>query len=101
MLVDQSKSVEASDYTSFEVVVIDNNTKDSEVWRPVEEYCKGRERVKFVHVDELEGYKSGALNLVLREHTDPRAELVGVIDADYLVDPSYLEEMVGYFADPN
>jgi cellulose synthase/poly-beta-1,6-N-acetylglucosamine synthase-like glycosyltransferase len=101
MLLETIKSVEAIDYPAFEVVVIDNNTKDRDVWQPVYEYCQNRERVKFVHLDELDGYKSGALNLVLREYTDPRAEIVGVIDADYVVDPVYLTSMVGYFADPN
>jgi hypothetical protein len=56
--------------------------------------------VKFVHVDDLAGYKSGALNLVLREYTDPGAELVGVVDADYLIDPQFLRKVAGYFADP-
>src|SRR5438876_5185773 len=32
---------------------------------------------------------------------DDRAEIVGVIDADYLVDPSYLQSLAGYFAEPN
>src|SRR5207253_3832506 len=31
---------------------------------------------------------------------DPRTEIVGVVDADYLVDPAYLSNLVGYFADP-
>ena len=101
MLIETIKSVEAIDYDPFEIVVIDNNTKDQAVWQPVYEYCKNRKRVRFVHVDELEGYKSGALNLVLSEYTDPRAEIVGVIDADYLVDPEYLKSMVGYFAEPS
>ena len=52
-------------------------------------------------MDGVSGYKAGALNLVLREHTDPRAELIGPVDADYLVDPAYLHALVGYFADEN
>jgi hypothetical protein len=31
----------------------------------------------------------------------PDFEIVGVIDADYRVDPQYLRQTVGYFADPN
>ena len=81
MLIQTIQSLEAIDYPNFEVVVIDNNTKDREVWGPVDEYCQGRERVSFYHVDNVSGYKAGALNLVLREHVDPRAEIVGVIDA--------------------
>src|SRR5439155_471745 len=75
MLIETIKSVEALDYPHFEVVVIDNNTEDPEVWQPVERYCKGHSRVRFVHVENLSGYKAGALNLALRDHTDPDAEL--------------------------
>jgi len=100
MLIATIKAVEQIDYPNFELVVIDNNTEDEETWRPVEEYCRDLPRVRFVHVSGLEGYKSGALNLVLREHIDPQAEIVGVIDADYLVDPGWLRATVGYFADP-
>ncbi len=57
--------------------------------------------MRFVHVDPWPGYKSGALNLALTEYTSPDAEIVGVIDADYLVDPDYLQSVVGYFVDPN
>jgi cellulose synthase/poly-beta-1,6-N-acetylglucosamine synthase-like glycosyltransferase len=101
MLIKTVQSAERLDYENFEVIVVDNNTTDPEVWRPVEDYCRGREHVKFVHVEDLEGYKSGALNLALREHTDPRTEIVGVIDADYLVEPGYVRESVGFFSDPN
>jgi glycosyltransferase involved in cell wall biosynthesis len=100
MLIETIKTAERLDYPNFEVVVIDNNTSDPETWQPVEDYCESRPRVTFRHVDGLEGYKSGALNLALRTLTDPKAELIGVIDSDYLVDPQYLKDTVGYFANP-
>lgn len=101
MLIDTIRSLEAIDYPHFEIVVIDNNTRDEDVWRPVEAYCAGRDRVTFVHVDPWPGFKSGALNHVLAEHTDPRAEIIGVVDADYLVEPHYLARTVGHFAEPS
>ncbi len=100
MLIQTIKSAEQLDYPDFEIVVIDNNTTDPDVWRPVEQYCLGRPGVLFVHVENWPGFKSGALNLALSEYTDPAAEIVGVIDADYEVDEAYLRETVGYFADP-
>lgn len=95
------KAVEQIDYPNFEVIVVDNNTADPHVYGPVEEYCRGRERVRFVHVAPWPGYKAGACNLALRQHTDPRAEIIGVVDADDLVQPHYLRETVPYFCDSN
>jgi cellulose synthase/poly-beta-1,6-N-acetylglucosamine synthase-like glycosyltransferase len=101
MLIETIKAVERIDYPNFEVVVIDNNTKDPAVWGPVEEYCRDRPRVKFVHVAPWPGYKAGACNLALRRYTDPHAEIIGLVDADDLVQPQYLRETVPYFSDPN
>jgi cellulose synthase/poly-beta-1,6-N-acetylglucosamine synthase-like glycosyltransferase len=101
MLIQTIASVEALDYPNFEIVVIDDNTPDPATWEPVRDYCAGRPRVRFVHVEGLPGYKAGALNLVLRDYTSPEAEIVGVVDADYLLDPMFLRRTVGYFADPD
>ena len=99
MLIETIKSAEAIDYPNFEVVVIDSNTEDRETWQPVEEYCRGRDRVKFFHVDNIEGAKAGALNHVMREGMmDERTELIGLIDSDYIVESNYLKSVVGYFA---
>lgn len=100
MLIETIQSLEALDYPDFEILVIDNNTKDPDVWEPVQRYCAQRKGVSFVHVDPWPGFKSGALNLALRHHTDPQTEIVGVVDADYLVRPDWLRRTVGYFADP-
>ena len=99
MLIETIRRAEAIDYPNFEIVVIDNNTKDPAVWRPVEDYCRDRERVTFVHVDPWPGFKAGALNLCLRRHTDERAEIIGLIDADDFVVPHYLKETAPYFSD--
>ncbi len=88
------------DYPRFEVVVVDNNTTDPALWGPVQEHCaRLGERFRFFHVDPLGGYKAGACNFALAR-TDPRAELVAIIDADYVVDPSFLREVTPYFGDP-
>jgi len=100
LLIETIKAAERLDYPDFEIVVMDNNTKDPAVWGPVEEYCRDRPRVRFVHVAPWPGYKAGACNLALRRYTDPRAEIIGLIDADDLVQPHYLRETVSYFSDP-
>ena len=99
MLIETIRRAEAIDYPNFEVVVIDNNTKDPAVWRPIEAYCSGRPRVTFVHVDPWPGFKAGALNLALRHYTSPRGEIIGLIDADDFVVPHYLKETAPYFSD--
>jgi len=101
MLIETIQSLEAIDYPNLDILIIDNNTQDPDTWGPVADYCQDRPRVRFVHVDNVEGYKAGALNLSLRSYTDPDAELVGIVDADYLVDPDYLTRTVGFFVDPN
>lgn len=100
LLIETIKAVERIDYPDFEVIVIDNNTADRAVYGPVEEYCRDRDRVRFVHVAPWPGYKAGACNLALRRYTDPRAEVIGMIDADDIVQPNYLRETVPYFSDP-
>ncbi|HKD89525.1 MAG TPA: glycosyltransferase family 2 protein, partial [Streptosporangiaceae bacterium] len=55
---------------------------------------------KFKHLENWPGYKSGALNYALREMTDPRAEIIGVIDSDYQLAPGFLRRCAALFADP-
>ena len=88
------------DYPNLECVVVINNTPDPALWRPVEDHCRALgERFKFVRVDNLAGYKAGALRLAL-SHTAPDAEIIGTIDADYVLDPGWLKDLAPLFADP-
>ncbi|AYG43815.1 glycosyltransferase [Pseudomonas sp. Leaf58] len=88
------------DYPDYEVLVIDNNTKDPAVWEPLKAHCeKLGERFKFFHVAPLAGFKGGALNYLL-PHTAKDAEVIAVIDSDYCVDRNWLKHMVPHFADP-
>jgi cellulose synthase/poly-beta-1,6-N-acetylglucosamine synthase-like glycosyltransferase len=94
------KALSQLDYKNFEVVVVDNNTKSKSLWKPVRDCCrKLGPRFKFYHVDELPGFKAGALNFAL-DKTDPKAEIVGVVDSDYIVDQNFLKATVPYFKDP-
>lgn len=88
------------DYPDYEVLVIDNNTKDPAVWKPLEEHCaRLGPRFRFFHVAPLAGFKGGALNYVLK-HTASDAEVIAVIDSDYCVERDWLKHMVPHFADP-
>ena len=86
-------------YKNFEVLVIDNNTKDASVWKPVEIFTKTLgEKFKFFHVDPLSGFKAGALNYLL-ERLNYKSEYVAVLDADYLVRSDFLTIALSYFSD--
>jgi hypothetical protein len=88
------------DYPDFEVLVIDNNTADPELWLPVQAHCERLgPRFRFLHVEGLTGAKAGALNWAL-DYTCPRAELIAVVDADYQVRRRWLADTAGYFSDP-
>lgn len=85
------------DYPRFEVLVIDNNTRDEAVWQPVAACCQELgARFRFFHVDPLSGFKAGALNYAL-ERTAAEAEVVAVIDSDYVVAPDWLRVLVPQF----
>ena len=88
------------DYPSFECVVVINNTPDPGFWRPIEEHCRTLgERFKFINIENLAGYKAGALRVAL-DNTAQDAEIIGVIDADYVVQSDWLKDLVPHFADP-
>jgi exo-beta-1,3-glucanase (GH17 family)/cellulose synthase/poly-beta-1,6-N-acetylglucosamine synthase-like glycosyltransferase len=100
MMIETLDALARLDYPNFEVIVVDNNTKDENVWRPVEAHCaKLGERFRFFHVSPLEGFKAGALNFALR-NTAPDAQIIAVIDSDYRVDPNWLKDLVPGFDNP-
>jgi exo-beta-1,3-glucanase (GH17 family)/cellulose synthase/poly-beta-1,6-N-acetylglucosamine synthase-like glycosyltransferase len=93
-------SVAALDYPNLECVVVINNTPDLALVEPIAEHCRLLgERFKFVNVEKLEGFKAGALRVAL-QNTAPDAEIIGIIDADYVVAPNWLSNVVPAFSDP-
>lgn len=89
------------DYPDYEVLVLDNNTKDPEVWEPVRDYCAQLgERFRFFHLENWPGFKAGALNYGLTR-TSEDASIIAVIDSDYTVDSNWLKQLVPYFEKPD
>jgi exo-beta-1,3-glucanase (GH17 family)/cellulose synthase/poly-beta-1,6-N-acetylglucosamine synthase-like glycosyltransferase len=99
MLCATLDAVAKVDYPNLECVVIINNTPDPKFWEPVEAHCKTLgDRFKFLRLEKHSGYKAGALRIAL-EHTAPDAEIIGLIDADYVVEPNWLKDLVPLFVD--
>ena len=99
MVIETLRALVRLDYPRYEVIVIDDNTDDEALWRPVQQWC-ARHGVKFAHLENWPGYKSGALNYALRHLTDPQAEVIGVMDSDYQIKPGFLRSCAPAFADP-
>ena len=97
MVIETLNALAKLDYPNFEVLVIDNNTKDEAIWKPLEEYCATLgARFRFFHLPKWPGYKAGALNFALRQ-TATDATYIGVIDSDYVVSSNWLRATVPYF----
>ncbi len=93
-------AIAALNYDRYEVIVVDNNTKDESLWRPVEAHCRQLgAQFRFFHVDPLSGAKAGALNFALKK-TAPEAEVIGLIDGDYQTHSDFIADLIGHFEDP-
>jgi exo-beta-1,3-glucanase (GH17 family)/cellulose synthase/poly-beta-1,6-N-acetylglucosamine synthase-like glycosyltransferase len=88
------------DYPNFECVVIINNTPDPAFTQPIQDHCRELgERFKFINAEKVQGFKAGALRIAM-ERTAADAEIIGIIDADYVVTPDWLKDLVPAFDDP-
>ena len=93
-------AVSRLDYPNFECVVIINNTPDPTFWQPIQDHCRALgERFIFINAEKVEGFKAGALKIAMAR-TAADAEIIGIIDADYVVTPDWLKDLVPAFADP-
>src|SRR6185312_12034 len=100
MLTQTLNAIAQLNYPNFECVVVINNTPDPAQWRPIEDHCRELgARFKFVNVENIVGFKAGALRIA-QVHTAADAEIIGVIDADYVVHPDWLKDLVPAFGDP-
>jgi cellulose synthase/poly-beta-1,6-N-acetylglucosamine synthase-like glycosyltransferase len=99
VLIDTLKSLARIRWKNFEVLVIDNNTADESLWRPVEAFCeKLGPRFRFLHVENMTGFKAGAMNWA-RQFMNPAAGFIFVVDADYQVDRNCLRRALRHVTD--
>jgi hypothetical protein len=73
MVIATIDSLLALEWPAFEIVVVDNNTRDAALWAPVQAHVEARVQalaatgrpgpaLRFFHLPEWPGYKAGALN---------------------------------------
>ena len=92
-------SLTSLEHENYEVIVLDNNTVDPALYEPVREHCeKLGPKFRFYHDDGVEGAKAGALNISL-ELSNPRTDVILILDADYQALPGILKKGLSYFAD--
>lgn len=97
MVIATIDSLQKLQYKNLEVIVVDNNTKDEAKWKPIEAYMASLpDNFKFFHLPSWPGFKAGALNFALTQ-TAPDAEVIGVVDADYVVTEDWLATLVPHF----
>lgn len=85
------EAVSKLDYPDYEVIVVDNASKDktSEI---VEEFVKKDPRIKLVHEP-----KKGLLNAREAGRVAAGGEIIAQLDADCLPDPEWITKAVAFF----
>ena len=83
----------------LEIQVLDDSTDET---RTVAERAVARQRaagldVRYIHRDDREGFKAGALENGLKS---ARGELIAIFDADFVPRPDCLRGLVHFFTDP-
>lgn len=100
MVIAAIDSLAKMKYQNLEVLVLDNNTGDEALWRPLQARCAELgPRFRFFHLVHWPGFKAGALNYGLTI-CDARTTVVGVVDSDYVVDEDWLASLVPHFDVP-
>ena len=88
------------DYPAYEVLVVDHNTPDPDMWEPVARECARRgARFRFFHLGVWPAGRAGALNFARVQATN-RAEVVAVLEPGAPVARNWLQDAVPEFTDP-
>lgn len=85
------KSISKSDYPSFEVIVVDDGSKDNTL-----EIARKFEGGKIRVLHKENGGKGTALNLAIKQ---AKGKIIFTMDADTTVDPQSMKRMVRFFKD--
>lgn len=89
LVIQTIRALLGQDYSDYEIIVVDNNTEDADLWRPVANFCSEFEKVRFEHRMGVKGAKAGALEIA-RSMARPDTTHIVTVDADYRVAPDFL-----------
>lgn len=95
LVIDTINSLLAIKSPQDEILIIDNNNQKEHLYQPLADFCNQlnpKLKVRFYHVDKIEGYKAGALNLAL-ELMDVNCSHIVVVDSDYQALPNARESI--------
>jgi cellulose synthase/poly-beta-1,6-N-acetylglucosamine synthase-like glycosyltransferase len=83
----------------LEIQLLDDSTDETRVVasRLVSEYASAGHPVTYLHRQNREGYKAGALAEGLNKAS---GEFIAIFDADFVPPPNVLLQMIHYFTDP-
>jgi len=83
----------------LEIQLLDDSTDETTfvASRLVGEYARNGFPVAYLHRDNREGFKAGALEAGLEKAT---GEFIAIFDADFVPSPDVIRRMLPYFADP-
>jgi cellulose synthase/poly-beta-1,6-N-acetylglucosamine synthase-like glycosyltransferase len=83
----------------LDIQVLDDSTDETKVVcsRLVSEYARAGYPISYIHRDNREGFKAGALDAGLKQ---AKGEFVAIFDADFAPPSSVIRQMIHYFADP-
>lgn len=79
------QSLLAVKHAADEILIIDNNNTDTSMYQPLAAFCASLDptlNIRFYHIDAVEGFKAGALNLALGL-MNPNCSHLVVVDSDY------------------
>ena len=88
------KAAYAQDYKNLEIIVLSNNTRYEQLYQPVKWLVNTlNDKVKFYHIDDIKGYKAGALNMC-NKLTSSEAKYVFILNCDYVLESDAISTAV-------
>ncbi|MEZ0360419.1 MAG: glycosyltransferase family 2 protein [Hydrogenobacter sp.] len=96
IVINTLKSLSDQDYKSYEVLALVNNTPQIDLRKPIKDFCQEKSSIlRYYHI-QTSGYKGGTLNEAIHL-SDPKTEIISVVDSDYQVSKDFIKKGVGFF----